>query len=231
MLADDAHGGSEHDHEGDGDHRVDCINATIPARWRAALSPASSPAGARSAGGRARRRRVAGPAAAAGAELRERARDAEGLLTHAHRPRRRRRCSTPARSCARSPTTRSASTTSTSRRRAARGIAVGNTPDVLTDATADLAFALLLAAARRLPEAIAAVRGGRLADLGARALAGRRGRTARRSAIIGMGRIGRAMAARARGFAMEVVLRSGRDRDEVARGARARRTSSRCTAR
>ena len=43
---------------------------------------------------------------------------------------------------------------------AARGIAVGNTPDVLTDATADLAFALLLAAARKLPQAIAAVRDG-----------------------------------------------------------------------
>ncbi|MEA2427659.1 MAG: glyoxylate reductase, partial [Thermoleophilaceae bacterium] len=39
----------------------------------------------------------------------------------------------------------------------AAGIPVGNTPDVLTDATADLAFALLLAAARRLPEAAAAV--------------------------------------------------------------------------
>jgi len=43
---------------------------------------------------------------------------------------------------------------------AARGIAVGVTPDVLTDATADLAFALLLAAARHLPEAAAAVAAG-----------------------------------------------------------------------
>ena len=42
----------------------------------------------------------------------------------------------------------------------ARGIPVGNTPDVLTDATADLTFALLLAAARKLPEAIVAVREG-----------------------------------------------------------------------
>src|SRR4051794_26939187 len=43
---------------------------------------------------------------------------------------------------------------------AARGIAVGVTPDVLTDATADLAMALILAAARRLPQAFAAGRGG-----------------------------------------------------------------------
>ena len=42
----------------------------------------------------------------------------------------------------------------------ARGIPVGNTPDVLTDATADLAFALLLAAARRLPEALQSVSDG-----------------------------------------------------------------------
>jgi len=42
----------------------------------------------------------------------------------------------------------------------ARGVAVGNTPGVLTDATADLAFALLMAAARKLPEADAAVREG-----------------------------------------------------------------------
>ena len=42
----------------------------------------------------------------------------------------------------------------------ARGIAVGHTPDVLTEATADLAFALLLAAARRIPEADRFVRAG-----------------------------------------------------------------------
>ena len=41
-----------------------------------------------------------------------------------------------------------------------RGISVGNTPDVLTDATADLTFALLMAAARKLPEAIRAVEDG-----------------------------------------------------------------------
>ena len=55
----------------------------------------------------------------------------------------------------------------------ARGIRVGNTPDVLTDATADLTFALLLAAARKLPEAAEAARQGRLADLGAQPLSRR----------------------------------------------------------
>ena len=50
----------------------------------------------------------------------------------------------------------------------ARGIPVGNTPDVLTDSTADLALALMLAIARRLSEGERAVRDGRVADLGAR---------------------------------------------------------------
>jgi glyoxylate reductase len=94
---------------------------------------------------------------------------------------------------------------------AARGIAVGVTPDVLTDATADLAFALLLAAARRLPEAAADVRAGRWrtwepqgwlgADVHAATLA-----------IVGPGRIGRAVARRAAGFDMR-VLTVGRDDD------------------
>ena len=87
---------------------------------------------------------------------------------------------------------------------AARGIPVGNTPDVLTDATADLAFALLLAAARRLPEAAEAVRSGDWVTweparhLGASV----RGATL---GIVGLGRIGRAVAQRARGFDMEVL--------------------------
>jgi glyoxylate reductase len=97
---------------------------------------------------------------------------------------------------------------------AARGIAVGNTPDVLTDATADLAFALLLAAARKLPEALAAVAAGDWVTweparyLGATVYGATLG-------IIGMGRIGRAMAARGRGFDMEIVHTSGRARAEV----------------
>jgi glyoxylate reductase len=87
-------------------------------------------------------------------------------------------------------------------------IAVGNTPDVLTDATADLAFALLLAVARRLPQGIDTVRGGDWVtwepgrDLGFAVHGATLG-------IIGGGRIGQAVAERARGFAMEVLI-SGR---------------------
>ncbi|MDQ6732458.1 MAG: D-glycerate dehydrogenase [Actinomycetota bacterium] len=86
----------------------------------------------------------------------------------------------------------------------ARGIAVGNTPDVLTDATADLAFALLLAAARGLPAAEASVRAGRWRTWEPAAHLGRdvHGATL---GIVGMGRIGRAVAARAAGFEMEVI--------------------------
>jgi glyoxylate reductase len=87
---------------------------------------------------------------------------------------------------------------------AARGIPVGNTPDVLTDATADLTFALLLAAARKLPEAIDAVRTGAWVTwepgqyLGAAVFGATLG-------IIGFGRIGRAVARRASGFEMTVL--------------------------
>jgi lactate dehydrogenase-like 2-hydroxyacid dehydrogenase len=91
----------------------------------------------------------------------------------------------------------------------ARGIAVGYTPDVLTDATADLAFALLLAIARRLPEGMAAVRDGEWKTWEPNWLLGRdvHGATL---AIVGPGRIGRAVARRAEGFGMEVLL-VGRD--------------------
>ncbi|HEY5316442.1 MAG TPA: D-glycerate dehydrogenase, partial [Solirubrobacteraceae bacterium] len=86
----------------------------------------------------------------------------------------------------------------------ARSIPVGNTPDVLTDATADLTFALLLAAARRVPEAAAAVRAGDWLtwELGRYLGPSVHGATL---GIVGLGRIGRAVAARARGFEMEVL--------------------------
>ena len=86
----------------------------------------------------------------------------------------------------------------------ARGIPVGNTPDVLTDATADLAFALLLALARRLPEGERDVREGQWVtfepdrNLGAEVTGATLG-------IIGFGRIGKAVARRAEGFGMEIL--------------------------
>jgi glyoxylate reductase len=97
----------------------------------------------------------------------------------------------------------------------ARGIPVGNTPDVLTEATADLTFALLLAAARKIPEAAASVRDGDwltwepARHLGAEVHGATLG-------IIGMGRIGKAVADRARGFEMTVLHAHARDRDDVA---------------
>ena len=89
-----------------------------------------------------------------------------------------------------------------------RGIPVGNTPDVLTDATADLAFALLLALARRLPEGERDVREGQWVtfepdrNLGAEVTGATLG-------IVGFGRIGQAVARRAEGFGMEVLHTSG----------------------
>jgi len=87
---------------------------------------------------------------------------------------------------------------------AARAIPVGSTPDVLTDATADLTLALLLAAARRLPEGMAAVRSGEWGPWRPSWLLGLELRGARLG-IVGMGRIGRAVAERAQAFGMEVV--------------------------
>lgn len=93
----------------------------------------------------------------------------------------------------------------------ARGVAVGVTPDVLTEATADLTFALLLATARRVPEAAAAVRDGRWRPWEPQAWLGTElhGATL---VIVGPGRIGEAVARRAAGFAMSVV-RVGRGDD------------------
>jgi glyoxylate reductase len=87
---------------------------------------------------------------------------------------------------------------------AARGIAVGNTPDVLTEATADLTFALLLAAARRLPEAIADVRAGNWLTWEPAEYLGQAVQGATLG-IVGLGRIGRAVARRAGGFDMTVI--------------------------
>ena len=86
-----------------------------------------------------------------------------------------------------------------------RGIYIGYTPGVLTDATADLAFALLLAAARRIAEADRYVRAGKWqAPFGSMSMLGEPiwGATI---GIVGFGRIGRAVAARAQGFHMKVL--------------------------
>lgn len=87
---------------------------------------------------------------------------------------------------------------------AARGIAVGNTPDVLTDATADLAFALLLAAARQIVPAATAAHAGEWATWDPSGFLGAdvHGATL---GIVGFGRIGRAVARRAGGFDMRVL--------------------------
>ncbi|MBN1581074.1 MAG: D-glycerate dehydrogenase [Anaerolineae bacterium] len=86
-----------------------------------------------------------------------------------------------------------------------RGIAVGNTPGVLTDTTADFAFTLLMSAARRVVEGMDFVRAGRWKTWGPTLLLGRDiyGATL---GIVGFGRIGRGMAKRASGFDMRVLF-------------------------
>jgi len=85
-----------------------------------------------------------------------------------------------------------------------RGIYLSNTPDVLTDDTADMAFALILASARRIPEADRLTRDGLYKGWGPEFMLGRSvsGKTL---GIIGAGRIGTAVARRAVGFGMDIV--------------------------
>jgi lactate dehydrogenase-like 2-hydroxyacid dehydrogenase len=91
----------------------------------------------------------------------------------------------------------------------ARGIIVTNAPDVLTDCTADLAFMLILNACRRGAEYEAVMRAGWRKPYGMLDLLGMRpsGRTL---GIVGMGRIGQAVARRARGFDMKVLYNNRR---------------------
>jgi lactate dehydrogenase-like 2-hydroxyacid dehydrogenase len=84
----------------------------------------------------------------------------------------------------------------------ARGIGVSNTPDVLDDCVADLAWALLLATARRIVVADRYVREGHWTELGGFPLSTRV--SGKRLGILGLGRIGRAIAQRGSGFSMDV---------------------------
>ena len=84
------------------------------------------------------------------------------------------------------------------------GIAVGHTPGVVTDATADLAFGLLMATARRIAEADRLVRAGKGRHWGPMMLLGRDVHSSTLG-LVGFGEIGQAMARRAMGFAMRVL--------------------------
>lgn len=92
---------------------------------------------------------------------------------------------------------------------AERGVIVTNTPDVLTDATADLTWALLLAAARRIGEGERLVRTGRWPGWRPAELLGM-GLGGKTLGIFGMGKIGAAVARRAAGFEMDVIYHNRR---------------------
>ncbi|MFH1908443.1 MAG: D-glycerate dehydrogenase [Chloroflexota bacterium] len=96
----------------------------------------------------------------------------------------------------------------------ARGIPVGNTPGVLTDATADLTMAILLSAARRLPESAQDARAGLWKTWSPTGWLGAdlRGATL---GIVGMGKIGRAVAERARGFGLQIAYTDTSPRPDV----------------
>jgi lactate dehydrogenase-like 2-hydroxyacid dehydrogenase len=98
---------------------------------------------------------------------------------------------------------------------ARRGIPVGYTPDVLNDCVADLAFGLLLAIGRRIPEGERFVRAGRWAAQPASPFPLGRRVSGARLGIVGLGRIGRTVAKRASGFEMEVRYHNRRPLQDV----------------
>jgi lactate dehydrogenase-like 2-hydroxyacid dehydrogenase len=96
----------------------------------------------------------------------------------------------------------------------ARGIPVGHTPGVLTDATADLTMALLLAATRNLDAAARDAREGRWMGWSLTRWLGLELREATLG-IVGMGRIGSAVASRARAFGMQIVYASPSEKPDI----------------
>src|SRR5690606_18892783 len=96
------------------------------------------------------------------------------------------------------------------------GVAVGNTPGVLTETTADLALTLLLATARRVPEAIDAVRNGGWQAWKPHWMAGRDlyGSTV---GVVGLGRIGAATARRLIGFDCRILYSGGSRKEDLER--------------
>jgi glyoxylate reductase len=104
----------------------------------------------------------------------------------------------------------------------ARGIRLGNTPGVLTETTADLAFALLMATARRIVEAERFLRDGKWKTWSPMLLTGRDVHHATLG-IVGMGRIGYEMAKRAHGFDMTVLYADVRPHEAAERDYGARR--------
>lgn len=97
-----------------------------------------------------------------------------------------------------------------------RRVVVTNTPDILTDSTADLTWALILACARRLPEGMALMRSGQWAGWHPEQLLGLelRGKTL---GIFGAGRIGQAVGRRASGFGMRIVYAARTPKPEFER--------------
>jgi len=94
------------------------------------------------------------------------------------------------------------------------GIPVTNTPDVLTETTADLAWSLLMAVARRLAEGDRMMRSGKFQGWAPELMLGRdiHGKTL---GIVGLGRIGSAMARRARGFDMRVIYTDHKEKEQA----------------
>ena len=90
---------------------------------------------------------------------------------------------------------------------AARGVIVTNTPDVLTEETADTAFGLLLCVIRQFPQADRYLRAGEWLKAGVPLTASLRGRT---MGVVGLGRIGRAIARRGEAFGLKIVYNGRR---------------------